>query len=336
MRRSVSFTLAWIAFATVGVLAALEVGLRVHSRLVRRNVEHFVLLQYGPMRPSGVPGLYVELDPAGATPEVPINAFGFRGGPIERAKAAGEFRVALVGDSVVYGIALREDQTIGAVLRAALADAQRGGRLPPAPRIAVLNAGVPSYNAAQELAVIDRKLPPFAPDATVVVLNPNDFEGNGFVRFDGRAARFLYARSRVYRAAFGLARLLLDRPTDAGIRDWRARNAAAMREMFRRGREHPERWLFVLHPVLSSDPPKVYAKNYDAIRQMMADGGAPFLETRPLLLRRFGGLDGLSASRQDVIHPNARTAEAIGEAIAEELIRRGIVGRPAGAPKGGD
>ena len=331
MRKALPFTLAWFLIAAVVVLAALEAGLRVSARLRLRNVEHFVILQFGPLRPSAVPGLYIELDPARSTPDVPIDAFGFRGGPIDQAKAPDEFRVALVGDSVVYGIALREPQTIGAVVQATLAAEQRGGRLPPTPRISVLNAGVPSYNAAQELAVIDRRLPPFAPDVIVEVLTANDFEGNGFVRFGNPVSRFLYAHARVYRAWIGASRLLFGAPTDSGFQAWRDRNTTAMNEMFRRGREHPDRWLFVLHPILAERPPTVYAKAYKAIRRMMEESGAPFLETGPILRQRFGSLDGLSASATDVIHPNARTAEVIGQAIAEELIRRILISRLAAA-----
>jgi lysophospholipase L1-like esterase len=322
MRRNTTFTLVWVGIATVLALAALEAGLRVHARYVRKGIEHFVLLQYGPMRPSAVPGLLVELDPTKSTPEVPIDAEGFRGGPLASPKPADAWRVALVGDSVVYGIALKQDETIPAITEQELRRLQREGRLPAlaGKTIETINAGVPSYNAAQVLAAIDRKLPAAAPDAVVVVLTPNDYEGNGFVRFESAAARALFAHSHLYRAGIALAQKA-SRPTDAGIRDWRARNQAAIREIARRAHDDPGRVLIVLHPILTDRPPATYVTSYDEIARTVRDAGVIPLETRPLLVKRFGRLDGLSASAADIIHPAAPAASAIGEWIADAVAR---------------
>ncbi len=72
-------------------------------------------------------------------------------------------RVALVGDSCVYGVGLRPAETLAAQVAEALKD--RG--LPP-DRVAVLNFGVTGYSTVQILALLREAIERVGPDAVVL------------------------------------------------------------------------------------------------------------------------------------------------------------------------
>jgi lysophospholipase L1-like esterase len=97
--------------------------------------------------------------------DVRINALGFRG-PDMQATPSGTRRLVLLGDSIVFGFGVEEDEVLGAQLAAALAG--RGAR------VDVINLGVPGYNLAQEVGVWRRHGANLAPDLVVVVLGRND------------------------------------------------------------------------------------------------------------------------------------------------------------------
>lgn len=119
--------------------------------------------------PPDTPGLYVitgnsvmpyEHRPlwqgtvAGATAR--INRFGFRGDDISPTPAPGVKRLAVVGDSVVFGQRLKEPETLPAQVRELL---QRKAGLP----VETINAGVRGYSSRQYPAQVKK----------VLALNPN-------------------------------------------------------------------------------------------------------------------------------------------------------------------
>ncbi|MEO7331240.1 MAG: SGNH/GDSL hydrolase family protein [Minicystis sp.] len=67
---------------------------------------------------------------------------GFRGADFDEEKSPGKLRIALVGDSFIYGLGVEEDQTLKARLDTLLA--RRG----MADKVEVLNLGVPGANLA--------------------------------------------------------------------------------------------------------------------------------------------------------------------------------------------
>jgi hypothetical protein len=97
------------------------------------------------------------------------NALGFRGPDRPERKPDGVRRIAVLGDSMVAGLAVPEPETMCGVLEALL-NADAGG----APRIEVMNFGVAASAPAQELALYRGLVRRFAPDVVVLAF----FYGN--------------------------------------------------------------------------------------------------------------------------------------------------------------
>jgi len=113
------------------------------------------------LRP-GVSTLYL------GTP-VRVNGLGFRGPDVAPAPASGVRRILLVGDSVVFGQGVREEDTVAAVLERTLnADGTR--------RVEVINGGVPGYDTLAELRLVETAGLPLHPDTLVVGFSLNDFD----------------------------------------------------------------------------------------------------------------------------------------------------------------
>ncbi len=99
-----------------------------------------------------------------------INAGGFRGPEYAMERPSGRRRVALLGDSEVFGMRLAEHQTLSGAIESQLNE-QGGGE-----SFEVLNFGVPAYNTVQELALLESKVLQYEPDAVVVCYCFNDPE----------------------------------------------------------------------------------------------------------------------------------------------------------------
>ena len=98
---------------------------------------------------------------------VQINALGLRGSELE-PKREGELRVLVLGDSLVYGQGVGDQETIPFYLEEALQtpDAQA--------RWTVVNAGHRAYDTRQELALLRELGPRIEPDVVVVCWYWND------------------------------------------------------------------------------------------------------------------------------------------------------------------
>ncbi len=98
------------------------------------------------------------------------NSEGFRGQQEYGAKAPGEVRVAVLGESSVFGYgATNDDTTIAADLKRDLE--QRLGKVP----ISTINAGNPAYLSYQVLARLQLRVLDKAPDYAVIYSGWNDF-----------------------------------------------------------------------------------------------------------------------------------------------------------------
>ncbi len=102
-------------------------------------------------------------------------------------KQQGVYRIALIGDSFVFGFGVQDSETVAARLEGAL-NRQRGRKY------AVLNFGVPGYGQAEELLNYENKVRRFAPDAAVLFYFSNDLGNNDVASLfgidsDGRAVR---------------------------------------------------------------------------------------------------------------------------------------------------
>ena len=127
-------------------------------------------------RASAVPGLSYELVPGADRSDlgyrVRVNALGLRGPPTTLAKPDGVLRVAVVGDSVTFGVGVSDEETWPAVLGRTLGPVLATEGL----RCEVLNFGVTGYSSQDEARLIEGRVLAFAPDLVVVGYYLNDPE----------------------------------------------------------------------------------------------------------------------------------------------------------------
>ena len=156
---SVALSLATIAICLIGAeVVARVAGVSVGTVQINRGV----------VRISADPKLGFELRPgASVASEVDyrINDDGFRGAPLA-AKRAGVKRVAVFGDSIVFGYWVDERDAFPAQIGALLG-----------PGTEVLNLGVPGYNLDQEVELLRRRVDALQPDVVVFGFCLNDLEG---------------------------------------------------------------------------------------------------------------------------------------------------------------
>lgn len=101
---------------------------------------------------------------------VSVNSAGFRGREYPLAKPPNTYRIAAVGDSVMFGWGVRDHETYLSVLEAEL------NALPqPRPDYEVLNFSVPGYNTAMEVATVEHKALAYDPDLILIHFVNNDW-----------------------------------------------------------------------------------------------------------------------------------------------------------------
>jgi lysophospholipase L1-like esterase len=156
-----------IVLVALGVFVTGEIATRAFGLVDR--VSRASRLLYAPGPSVDLP--YVLRPNVSATPfgiQVRTNGLGLRG-PAQDARAAPAVRrVAVVGDSVVFGQDVVEDDTLAAALARRLA---RGGE-----RWEGLNGGVPGYDAVSESLFLDRVIAPLRPDVVIVGACLNDYD----------------------------------------------------------------------------------------------------------------------------------------------------------------
>ena len=97
------------------------------------------------------------------------NSWGFREREFAESKAAGTFRIAVVGDSFTYGNGVRQEDRYSDLLQTEL----------PA-KFEVLNFGVAGANTPEHLANIQRIVPRLHPDFVLLQWYVNDVEDDDF------------------------------------------------------------------------------------------------------------------------------------------------------------
>ncbi len=127
------------------------------GRLVRTSADPRIVYEFLPRLRARFRGQRCE-----------FNSQGFRGAewpPPERTP--GTLRIAGLGDSVMFGWGIAEQDTFLRVLERDLSATAPGGG------VEVLNTGVPGYNTAMEVATFERKVLPYRPDIVLI-----DYVGN--------------------------------------------------------------------------------------------------------------------------------------------------------------
>ena len=124
--------------------------------------------------------------------DVKINALGMRDRPVAPQKEPGEFRVLMIGDSVMFSIGVEYEDSIPYLIERLINE-----HAPPGRRYRTLNMGVPSYNTEQELIQLDQLGLSLQPDAAVMLLVANDIESKMWV-YEKRSSLMANIAQRSY------------------------------------------------------------------------------------------------------------------------------------------
>ncbi|MCB0344535.1 MAG: SGNH/GDSL hydrolase family protein [Bdellovibrionales bacterium] len=111
---------------------------------------------------------------------VRINSCGMRSREIPIAKGEDVFRIAMLGDSYVFGWGVEEDKSFVSMLEQRLNQFTGGS-----PRVEVLNFGVPGYSTFQEVAAFNAIGRDFDPDLVLMYFIRNDFGLPFFIKSFG-------------------------------------------------------------------------------------------------------------------------------------------------------
>ena len=175
-RRLGTLLLVLTSFALAGGLAELGLRLAGYAALYDVYSKPELFWQHDPrlgwsLEP-GARGRYVgpRPFPIEFDTTVEINSLGLRGPELPR-REAGELRVLFLGDSVVAGLEVEQQETFVALLEAQLQ--RRMGR-----PLHVINAGVRGYGTDQSLLWYRERGRALAPDLVALVFSANDFDDN--------------------------------------------------------------------------------------------------------------------------------------------------------------
>src|SRR5579863_6899227 len=158
-------------FAIFFALCLGELGLRVGS-LFLGSYRSAPFRQYDPaLGISLIPNTHVLHERGCFKGEVAINRWGMRDSDRSLEKPAGEFRIALMGDSVVEGVHVKPDEVMNIRMEKLL---QAKGYN----HVEVMNFSVEGIGTTQELLMYQEKVRQFHPDLVVLVFVDNDIMNN--------------------------------------------------------------------------------------------------------------------------------------------------------------
>lgn len=123
-----------------------------------------------------------------------INSQGLRNEEVAEVKQPNEYRFLMLGDSVVFGLGVEDDETIPCVVERLANQNAASGK-----QIRVINMGVPSYNTEQERIQFLSLGMSLKPDAVVLLNSINDIETKMWV-FEKRASTVINLAQRSYAA----------------------------------------------------------------------------------------------------------------------------------------
>ena len=125
---------------------------------------------------------------------VDINSHGLRGPETTYEKPPGTFRILNLGDSIVMGWGIREENTYGRRLEAMLNEESSGSQ-----QVEVINAGVPGWNLENALAYLQAEGLKYEPDLILLGLTlTNDIKGDSALLADNQQPLIQWLRSNTY------------------------------------------------------------------------------------------------------------------------------------------
>lgn len=280
------------------------------------------------------------------------NSLGLRGPEIRARKPPGTRRILILGDSIASGYGVSEDETFARRL-------ERRPRASDPHPVEVVNAGVPSYNTAQEVEFLAERGVALDPDIVLLALYWNDIHDKNGIGVDreGRliesnlpprsellasqaaySARNLLKRSRLLyllldrsRAIENVLRPPLQRETQLAILEgldhprvsagWREveRHLAHLAALCRERNIAPLVLILPMPQQLTGRFPRV--RYQSVVRAMCERQRLPCLDLQPAF-ERAGARGGPLFLPYDGDHPNARGHAVIAEELSAALSRK--------------
>jgi hypothetical protein len=256
-----------------------------------------------------------------------INSLGFRGPEPAIPKPEDESRILWLGDSLVFGIGVNNDQTMPSVVES-LANEGAADK-----HFRVLNMGVPSYNTEQELIQFETLGLQLQPDAVLLLFAPNDIERKNWV-FEKReswianlaqrsyALSTLFVFSRLAREKAGVPESYVNMPdfNDNNPR-WRAiADSLSHIQQICSERSIP----FVVLTMGSTDQ-----MPYSMVAAEGSKDGFEVIGLRPDLDPRWPDASSLRYRNSTVdSHPNVAGSEMWATLLYDHLVRLKIITRP--------
>ena len=117
------------------------------------------------------PALRYELAPGSRDGRSKINSLGMRDREYASSKPPGTFRIAVIGDSIAFGLSVDEKWSFSTQLEGLLENYYRGEGEPV---VEVLNLGVTGYSFTQVLETLRSRALDFDPDLVVYAYSLND------------------------------------------------------------------------------------------------------------------------------------------------------------------
>lgn len=186
----------WIALASLlATLALAEVAFRVDAARRNRATFERAFRDLEPP-PPGAPARLIDIIQPSANDlrvyelrpnlrgvsfkgaAVSTNGHGFRSRELPLAADADTWTIVGIGDSIMFGHGVEDDQTYLAVLERLLAQGA------PARRARVVNTGVPGYTTRMEVATLRERGLAFRPDLVILNVVANDFAPPSYVRVE--------------------------------------------------------------------------------------------------------------------------------------------------------
>jgi lysophospholipase L1-like esterase len=283
--------------------------------------DHFVLEE--PLGYRNRPGLQGEFWGA----PVRINSLGMRDREVG-AKAAGEFRVMVLGDSIPFGIGVTEEQALPRQLERVLDETAPAGL-----HYRTLNMGVPSYNTEQQWIQLQTLGPRLAPDLVLLLFAFNDIQPKMWV-LDKRRSPIVNLSQRSYAASF-LAVLARRARSAAGGADTRVAGDAyragdprwqavegALGAIARHCRERGIPFVVFTH-FGATEPP------FPLLAEVGRKEDFPVMTLSPWEDPRWAGLDPVDFQNSPSdSHPNAAGCRLYADVLLAGLERAGVLPQP--------
>ncbi|MFN7972656.1 MAG: SGNH/GDSL hydrolase family protein [Acidobacteriota bacterium] len=301
--------------ATLAV-ALLEGGLRLAPSKSRIAIESAPLAatSLGPLiEPDSDARIVFRLKPNVSVPflgtTVRTSSLGFRGAEL---CDGGTFRIVGIGDSVMFGWGVEEEETY----------LHRAGELlrPSLPDVETVNLGVPGYNTIQELALLERHVVDLQPAWVALGFIGNDFEATRAV--PGRRS-LLERHSYLYRLVARRSRAAWPDPSlDARMEAV----YAAVHRLGELSRSHGFRTLVTFY-TSTNDPHTTFRElPHPRVHAICRQEGFAVVDFQRLLLDAMER--GEATSLPDVWlhaappfdpHPNVRGHELFARGVAQEI-----------------